>query len=88
MHLKSIITHSGSSSRGHYKMFLRPQPHLLPDYWLLFDDRNVKEVTYKQVKQASTGNDYGNTRSSVAYMVQYANKEENEDIMNQALLTD
>lgn len=91
LYLKCVITHSGSSSRGHYKMFLRPLPSLLPQYWLLFDDAHVKEVTYKHVKQASTGNNYGNTKSSVAYMVQYAKKDENktniEDIVCRTLLS-
>ena len=61
------MVHEGTTNFGHYTCYARPQPHLRPDHWLLFNDHMVSQVSYQEVCKASFGS-HGN-RS--AYLLFY-----------------
>lgn len=67
--LNSIVVHEGTANFGHYTCYARPDPFKRPDYWLLFNDQSVSEVSYDQVCRAS----FGSTRGgSSAYLLFYS----------------
>jgi ubiquitin C-terminal hydrolase len=69
--LNSVVVHEGTATFGHYTCYARPDPSKRPDYWLLFNDHSVSEVSYDQVCQASFGSARG---SSSAYLLFYSKR--------------
>ena len=69
--LNSVVVHEGTATFGHYTCYARSDPSMRPDYWLLFNDHMVSEVSYDQVCKASFGNTRG---SSSAYLLFYSKR--------------